>query len=714
MKKPPTQSDATGPESAPYGKIQVPRRSQYQPEWRARLIEAGYPTAVVVLDFETYFDEEFTMRGDKLSTVEYICDERFEVLGLAWLEVANPFEDYEAQTRFSHGEQTTRGTIEYLQRRYGPNLEKCVVVAHNAPFDAGVLSFRYGITPPYLIDVMGLARHWNSRTKNDLDSLAKRWELPLKGDTVQFKGYTNRKRYQRTKRKRKKKAPPQPRPKLEGQIATDLAEYASNDVKREWELFCLLLPLMSNHVDELRVMQHTLDLFLKPVLRVDAERAEDIRQQMEQAIDDAVAAVGDTVSRSDISGENKFEELLEAALREAHPEVDNPLTGYTKRAKNKKGWKFAIAKDDPEREQLENHRDPKVRALIDARNAVSSWPLHIKRLNRIVQQAGAAGGKLPVPLKYHGAHTGRWAGGEKINLQNLGSRGHELVTRVRETLVAPEGFTLVIADAAQIEPRVLAYLANQADLLEKFARDEDTYCPFAEKVLGVPVRKPRKDGIPAVEARHKFNRNVVGKVGILGCGYGMGAAKTVGYSQGALDIETAERVVQTYRSEHDRIVAFWYDLQRAFVYTARYGKPCRLSCGLKFHTIPGCDVVLTLPNGRELKYHKVRISGERHRPELEVWNDMEKHWVHIWGGYLTENVVQAVSRDVLWEAIDRLEQRGYHTALHVHDELILNVRTEQGQQALDAAIEELSRTPKWASGLPLSAEGLINNRYGDH
>ena len=946
------------------GTYQMPMRSEYEPEWRARLREAGYPTDVVVLDFENYFDDELNMR--KISTIEYIMDPRFENLCLSVLEMRQPFADYEQQTHSWVGEDGVREVLSHLQREYGENLERCTVVAQNARYDGAILSFRFGIHPPHFIDELGLARHWNSRTKNDLDSLTKRYELPEKGDTSEFKEATFKRRFKRKKGRGRGPKMPVMLPVLDDEKLGRLIDYANNDVMREWELFTILLPKLSDPSEELRVMQHTLELFWKPCLKVDYAKGEELKAKMDAAIDEAIEDVAnrittEQITRKKISGDTSFERILAEALRNAG---DNDAN-YRKPAKNKKGWKLAIAKDDPEREQLETHSDDIVKSLMTARSAVKSWPLHIKRIDRIMAQAKAGGGYLPVPLKYCGAHTGRWSGGEKINLQNLGSRGHELVNAVREMLIAPEGHELVIADASQIEARVLAWFAGQDDLLQKFENDEEIYCGFASRVVGWHVRKPKKGGIKAIEDRYKWARNSVGKVGVLGCGYGMGAAKAQGYAGGEIDFETAERVVKLYRQENDKIVNFWHDIERAFIYTAKYKRPCKMS-KLEFHTADDCDVIITLPKGRELKYHKVQIKpGKFDQPSIRLWNNQEKKWAHVWGGHLClaggtpvltdrgwvpiesvrlsdriwdgtewvchggrvfnglkdtiqingigmthghkiltddgwqkagaacglnwknfrlpdgcwafplgrskvvlespvsvrekvgsfrkghnsqkrhtgvsilfserethdprhdrppgilglaeyagsvsasdpsgmaqlwrswnwglrtveqivreflgrygadlqtgaivgsdrqrrkllsgklpvgdsegtgkqqavydiqncgprnqfvikdgdgyarivhncENVVQALSRDILWGAIHRVEKKGYHTALHVHDEMVVCVKQGLGDKVLDLCVEELSRRPAWAADCPLAAEGVVTQRYGEH
>jgi len=693
----------------------LPMYSAYVPAWVKVLKDCRYPTDVLVIDFETYFDGEYKLagRGDGLSTVEYVTSPEFEVLGMGTLLMDGgkaPFGDYQNQTRFYLGETHVTEHFDYLQEEYGQNLEKLTVIAHNAAFDLLILKEKYGISPPHVIDTLGLARHWNARTSNSLDALTKRFALPQKGDTSQFKGVTYRKRFAKTSKGRKK-GPRLPTPISLiplGQEQT-LVAYGSNDVMREWELFTILLPRLGRPDVELPLMKHTLELFLSPTLCVDNEKGVNLIQRMEAEIDAVLQPTG--LTRIEVNGDLRFEQELIDALRGVE---DNPAQYYKT---GKSGFILAIAKDDPQRAKLEKHPNEKVRRLMAARAATSSWPLHIKRVQRIMAQATATGGKLAVPLKYYGAHTGRWSGGEKINLQNLGSRGHKLVNEVREMLVAPPGHALVIADAAQIEARVLAWIAGQDDLVTKFARNEEVYCGFASKVLGWAVRKPRKDGggIPAIEARMRRARNSIGKIGILGCGYGMGQDRIHEMGEGEFDLDTALKIRDTYRAEHPKITQFWKDIERAFSYTARYRKSCEMPRGLRFRSMPDCDVAIVLPCGRELYYHKVRLKeGGNFGPTIEVWNEMTKSWGHVWGGHLAENTVQAMSRDILAEAILRLEDLGYYVALHCHDEVVAVVPEDQPEQALLIAIQEMSKRPAWAPDCPLGAEGKVSKFYCAH
>jgi len=692
------------------GRRCVEHKSRHLNHWQDVLQAAEYPTNCLVLDFETYFDADYSMAGNKLSTIEYVTDERFEALGLAILDTTQPDAPF-----FYRGPDMVSTYLGCIKRKYGKNLAGLTVIAQNANFDAAILAFQYGIYPRFLIDTLGLARHWDARNKNDIGSVAKRLNLAVqKGDTGRFKGWTTLDRYYVPSSRKQGPTLPKKRSKIAEEQWPELESYALDDVRIEFEQFKHFLPRMSNPHMELRVNQHTVELFTQPSLRVDADKAQDLTQKMEAEIDDTVKEVGTNLTRKDLSGENSFEMLLQTALEDAG---DDPQV-YSKSTKKKnKAWMFAIAKADPQREQLEQHGDERVRKLMAARAAVKSWPLHIARINRIVNQAQAAGGYLPVPLKYWGAHTGRWSGGEKINLQNLGSRGHDLVNAVRELIIADEGKELVVADASQIEARVLAWIAGQWDLVTKFSNGEDVYCDFAKKVLGYRVRKPRTGDnvIQAVEGRHKWARNSVGKVGVLGCGYGMGPAKTVGYAGGTLDLPTAEKIVATYREDNDKIVQFWHDIERAFLYTFKYQQPCEMPRGLRFDTANDCDVIIILPNGRELKYHNVKTEPDVYGGErLAVYNALEQHWDHLWGGHLTENVVQAISRDILWEAIWALECGGNHVALHVHDELIAHVDKGAGEHVLQLAIQYLSTPPGWGPDLPLAAEGLITERYCVH
>ena len=296
-------------------------------------------------------------------------------------------------------------------------------------------------------------------------------------------------------------------------------------------------------------------------------------------------------AREAISGNNSFESLMCEAL---HKAGDSPLR-YMKNMKS--GAALQLAKDDPLRPELENHPDPRVRALMAARTAVKSVPLHIARIDGLMAQAKALGGKLPVPLRYYGGHTGRWSGAEGLNLQNLPRSGR--LAAIRGLIIPRPGHRLIICDAAQIEARVTAWFADEQDLLAAFAKGADVYSQFASRFFGISVRKPKKTDIPVI-AKMMGDRRNFGKVCILGMGFGMGKDRFREYAEAQTGQEvspaTAEAAVKLYRASYPKTVQMWYKIEQAFTYTARYGHPCECH-NLRFDKLPDCDVAVTLPSG---------------------------------------------------------------------------------------------------------------------
>lgn len=673
------------------------------PQWVDILKRVGYPTDVVVLDFESYFSSIYKMGSGGLSTTEYVMDKRFEEIGLASVRWRGTRPDLKPVAEFDHD---VAAVLSWLQKQYGPQLHRCTVVSHNARFDGAILAWHHGIVPPYYIDTLGLAMHINSRTKNNLASLCKRYGLPDKGDTSQFKGLHWEPVTRWEKRKGCMFSLPVTEPGMNTAQRKAMEEYAINDVEQEWDLFTLLLPELSNPYTELQLMQHTLEIFWRPTLRVDFDRGEQLAVDMRAEMDRIVEPLG--ISVKDIGGTISFERILREALGDEEPPM--------KQGKLKPI--LAIAKGDEGLEYLLHHEKKQVRDLISARCAVKSWPLHIGRVKRIMAQAKAANGPIPVPLHYHGASTGRWSGGERINLHNLGKRSvHQLIRDVRKMLVAPPDHSLVVADAAQIEARGTDWIAGQSDMVDAWAAGRPIYCDFASGIVGRTVRKPRADDPPPVASKYKFWR-ALGKVGVLGCGYGMGVDRCLDYAKNTYHIEIdrtmAKKVVNHYRGTHPMVCKFWKDLGYAFSYVVRYPhETTEMARGLRFHNRDDC-VFITLPNGRELRYHHVRILEGEKGPQLWM-PDQRKPGavVYMWGGYLTENIIQAMCRDVFGEAILRMEKRGLHVAHHVHDETIGVVPTVQAKEALALSIEELSRPVSWAPGLPLAAEGQVAERYGE-
>lgn len=326
-------------------------------------------------------------------------------------------------------------------------------------------------------------------------------------------------------------------------------------------------------------------------------------------------------------------------------------------------------------------------------------------------------------LVYHGAATGRWSG-KLVQPQNFPRpvkkqevidsiirklKAGEPVTEygagtqiaadlLRSMIIAKPGHRLLFADYSAIEARVLAWLAGETTLVDTFARGGDVYKVMAKDIYNKPVDKI--DG----------NERQVGKMAILGCGYGMGGKRfaqqctTMGIK---VNEEEARRIVRVYRETNSAISGYWRELEEEFL------ENCRDVISEK-----GSFARLPLKSGRCLTYHNPRIverdtpwGEKRETVEVDTLNSVTRQWTSqiIWGGLLTENVVQATARDIMAGAMVRLENHGYPVVMSVHDEIICEV--PEGHGSLAEMIDLMVNAPGWTSGCPLAAEGKESFRY---
>ena len=666
--------------------------------WQDILRSIGWPKDAVVLDFETYFDVDYTL--SKMSTYEYVTDPRFRFVGLSAFVATQPY------LKPAPAFWPERGKVEeylyWLQHQYGKNLERCTVVIQNAFFDALILKHHFGIVPPYIVDTEDLSRNLYPGARSRLKDLAPRLGLQPKGDTMQFKGYTWGREIVGWVDGGLVRVPRTTKP-MSGEMQSAMIEYANNDVAIEFQAFANMLPRLVNPLFELSLARHTLGMFLNSRIRLDFDQAESIATQMQAELDLTLAEAGitATVARS----RDNFHALLDAALGdEAVPTKPG-----------KAGPVMALAKTDPEREYLVNHPNPQVHRLVKARLAAKSWPTHIKRVRGMMAQAGANSGLLPIGLRYYGGHTGRWSGTEGINPQNLGARSEQqLINAVRGLLLPPEGHVFAITDASQIEARVTGWVAGETKLTTAFAEGREIYCEFAAGATGKALRKKRPGDPPPVAAYLTFWRQF-GKIGTLGCGFGMGSSRLQAYAKNSykLDLsdELSQRAVDYYRKTYGRVVKFWNSIEYAFKLVTKYPHE-RMDLGkLQLYSQDGTTVIV-LPNGRELYYHGAAVAFDGRREQIG-WPELKgRGWVYAWGGFLTENVVQAISRDILAEAILDCEAQDVPIGHHVHDEIIGVVPVADAERALAVQLAALRDRPIWAPDCPLDAEGFVAERYG--
>ncbi len=641
-------------------------------DYKDVLAKVGWPTDIVTIDFETYWDQDYTLSKQEWPTVRFVTSDKFEATGVGIRA--------EDRTGF-YDPNLIEKAFGVLQEKYGPNLERCVVVMQNAFFDALILHEHYNIRPKYILDTKQIASFLEARKSHALRDMAEEYGLKPKGDIKWSKGlhWDDMSTIQRS----------------------DLGVYCNGDVDITTQLLQKMLPLVTNPELELPLMNHTTQLFLQKNFKFDFLLAMKIKGKVEKRADEIAKELGHT--RAVISGNKTFVVLMQEALP---PGEKVPM----KQGKNK--MIPAFAKDDGGMKALLDHSDIKVRKLAEARQAVKSWPLHVKRVHNMIQQAKASDGYFRVPLKYAGAHTIRWSGCEGVNAQNFGSKADPLINQVRNTLLAPEGHVVVTGDSGAIEARGLAWIAKQEDLIEAFKQGKDVYSEFASQLLGRPVRKPEKYDPEPVAKVLKTGRDY-GKAYILGSGYGMGAARMLvemrkipafaeKIERGEIDISTCKRDIKLYRKTYSMIPKFWNDAEKAFKVVTKYSDQIRTVGPLVFHS-HNSMVFLRLPSGRELRYPQCAI---RRSDSSIRWR-----YGHLWGGSITENIVQSMCRDLLGFWILECEKVGLPIVIHVHDDMTTMVPKELEEGSQMTLEKIMLSKPAWAEGLPLAVESHTGDRY---
>jgi DNA polymerase len=434
---------------------------------------------------------------------------------------------------------------------------------------------------------------------------------------------------------------------------------------------------------ELRLIDLTLRMFTEPTLALDgsllASHLDDIKERKDKLLVDA-----GVTDKKELMSNPKFAELLKGFGVEPPVKISPTTDKET----------FAFAKSDEGFKALLNHENEKVQSLVAARLGTKST-LEETRTQRFIDIARR--GLLPVPVRYYAAHTGRWGGDDKINLQNLPSRGPN-GKKLKSSIVAPEGYSLIDCDSSQIEARVLAWLAGQDDLTNAFAKGDDVYKHMASSIYNVPSDGVSKD------------QRFVGKTTILGAGYGMGAVKFQLQLQGMgvyIELDEARRIIDIYRSTNGAISQLWREANNMVQYMARgdsvqFGKEGVLQVDARKNAI-------MLPSGLPMFYHG--LAAEKSERGYEYTYRTRKGPNRIYGGKVVENVCQAVARCIIGHQMILLAKK-YKAVLTVHDSIITCVRDEELDEAQAYMEECMSQTPDWAEGLPITCESGTGKSYG--
>ena len=443
---------------------------------------------------------------------------------------------------------------------------------------------------------------------------------------------------------------------------------------------------------------------------------------LDQQINDRGIAVDMALVRSAISIDERSREELTAKLKELTM-LENPNS-----VQQMKDW---LADNGLETETLDKKQVSELlktapeplRSVLVLRQQLAKSSV---KKYQAMEATVCADGRVRGCFQFYGARTGRWAG-RNIQLQNLpqnkmpdleqaraivragdydavrmlyDSTPDVLSQLIRTTFVPRSGHTFFVADFSAIEARVIAWLAGEDWRQQVFADGKDIYCASASQMFGVPVEKHGING----HLRQK------GKIAELALGYGgsVGALKAMGALEMGLQEEELKPLVDAWRTANPMIVKLWWAVDDA-VMTAIRMKSSTATHGIRFTCQSGM-LFITLPSGRQLSYVKPRIGENQFGSPAATYMGLSaaRQWDRLesYGPKFVENIVQAISRDVLCYAM--LTLRCCSIVAHVHDELIIEV---DPRMSLEAVCEQMGRTPPWAPGLQLRADGYATDFY---
>jgi DNA polymerase I-like protein with 3'-5' exonuclease and polymerase domains len=596
---------------------------------------------ILTIDFETYYSQAYSLT--KFTTEEYVRSDDFEVIGVS-------VQSNDDEPQWFSGTQAE--TKEWLGQF---DWDNSFALAHNAMFDSAILSWIFDIRPKAWLDTLCMARATDGlEVGNSLAKLADRYGIGEKGTEVLNALGKRRADFSKDELAR-------------------YGEYCCNDTSLTYTLFNILVERFS--LSELKLIDLTLSMFYNPVLQLDTLLLEQHLMQVRDRKDKLLQAC---ISDKDTLMSNpKLAELL-LSLGVEPPMKISPANGKET---------YAFAKNDEGFKLLAEHADERVQAIVAARLGTKST-LEETRTERFI--GISLRGKMPVPLRYYAAHTGRWGGDDKLNLQNLPRK-----SLLKKAIVAPKGYVLVDADSSQIEARTVAWLSGQNDLVKAFDDKQDVYKIMASSIYG----KDEKE----ISADERF----VGKTTILGAGYGMGATKfAIQLKTFGVEIDDAEasRIIDVYRKTYGRIPKLWQEANRSL---EAFCNRQTAQVGCQPQALSLTERGFLLPSGLYLNYPDLKKDND------EQWSYSSRRGrIKIYGGKIVENLCQALARCVIGEQMLRISKR-YKVALTVHDAVMAVVKEEERDDAIKYVAECMSWRPKWAQTLPLACEIGAGTNYSD-
>lgn len=607
------------------------------------------PMHIYTLDFETFYGPEYTLT--KMTTEDYVRDPRFEVI------LVSVQRNKETPRWFSGTKQQTASWLQQF------SIQHHALLAHNMSFDGLILQHHFGLIPAMYLDtrLMAQAKYKPFTGSASLKACMLHAGLGMeKGDeVVSMFGRS--------------------RASLSKEELERYAGYCCNDTLCTSALFTQLM--LDFPRDELKVIDLTLRMYLEPKFELDvpllAEHLQDVIAK-KAALMERVTTV---VSKDVLMSNQRFADALKSFGAEP-PMKTSPATGQPTYAfaKTDQAWKDFV-------EEYEN--DELISALCAARVGTKST-LEETRTTRLLEM-GRTSPLLRVPLLYYAAHTGRYGGTEKINLQNL-PQPHK--SRIRFALRAPAGHVVMGADLSQIEARLCCCLANETLLISAFRSGVDVYAQFATRLYGRPITRSDK--------RERF----LAKTAVLGLQYGMGAIKYIGTCRAQenikVDLGEATKVVGIYRDTYSRIPALWRELDSMLDIIATPGAKATLGPLIFRHGN------VELPNGMYLYYPKIEKTFEGY--QYLFGRELRS----IWGGKLLENIIQALANIVIKQCMLEIRRKlKMRPALQVHDELDYIVPVDRVADVVPMMRAIMTAPPTWMSNAPIDVEIHYGENFGE-
>ena len=615
---------------------------------------------ILVADFETHYDpKDYTLT--KLSTEAYIRDRRFAAHGCAFYAPATNEAAWVAGPQL----RDFLGKIDWA---------RTCLLCHHSQFDGFILQHHYGVRPGRWLCTLSMARLL-------LGTHLRVWLDPLR----QFFGIAAKNTpYNLFAGLRPEEITPD--------VMRLIGEGAIDECRSIWQIFSHMMAgtggVYPFPAEELDLIDMTIRMFTEPVIVGDIELFKSVWLEeqsrkanlLQELSDERFAMFDQGISEDDLHSAGRFQALLE--------EIGIDIEWKT----SPKGNTIpAFAKNDAFMRELAESDDDYVAGLAEARMGAKSTMLQTRAQALAFE---ASRGAVPVYLRYCGAHTTRWAGGDKTNKQNL-KRKH----RIRRGLMAPDGYLFGAVDASQIECRLVNTLAGQTDVVEKFRNKVDPYIGIASQFYGRDITRA-----------DELERGT-GKQLELSCGFGCGPPKfrataKAGTYGPPIDLPLAKAIqaVNLYRSTHKQVAQYW-----KYANTILH----KLANGQEewWGPLHVKDGRIWLPNGTPLHYHTLEYAIDAEQDKKGWRVKTRSGWTWIWGSKLVENVVQALDRVVVGRAMIRMAKGGVRLIGQAHDEVWTLLPEQGARQALDFCIEEMRRPVDWLPDLPLDAEGAMDKVY---